>query len=213
MEEFWKLSLSIAGLGAIASFVLLSLYKQWLKLDIFQKLTKSQQFILFIIFLFLTFLFALSTLGAYVYINVHEESKSIAVESAKSNPDVKKVSEQNNKKLSVTSLTKDQNECSTSGLFKYLNNDQLIIKIEKLKKEQNYSCALNAINSMRDMVRQQEECESMIRFLIAEKEICFALEAVDSCSMHIDEPWFLQEIELENQKLPQEVKCNEINTL
>lgn len=70
MEEFWKIALSVAGLGAIATFFIWSLYKSWLNLPIFQVLTKKQLFILFVIFLVLSFLFALSALGAYVYITV-----------------------------------------------------------------------------------------------------------------------------------------------
>jgi hypothetical protein len=64
--EFWQAAVGVAGMGAIASFVLWSLYKRWLDLPIFQKLTKHQQFVLFRTFMVLTFLFALASLGAFV---------------------------------------------------------------------------------------------------------------------------------------------------
>ncbi len=70
MDEFWKLALGIAGLGAIASFVVWSLYREWLRLPIFQTLTKKQQFTLFQTFLILTFLFGLAGLGTYAFVSL-----------------------------------------------------------------------------------------------------------------------------------------------
>lgn len=69
MEEIWKFAFGIAGIGAITSLVLWSLYQRWLTLDIFQQMTKNQQFILFIIFFVLTFLFAIFGLGCYVLVS------------------------------------------------------------------------------------------------------------------------------------------------
>ena len=70
MGELWKLAFGIAGLGAIASFLLWSLYREWLRLSIFQRLTKQQQFSLFRLFLVLTFLFALASVLAYVVVQL-----------------------------------------------------------------------------------------------------------------------------------------------
>ncbi len=74
MNEFWRIALGIAGLGAIASFLIWSLYRQWLTLPIFQTMTKRQQFILFMTFFLLTFLFGLAALTTYVL--THQPSKS-----------------------------------------------------------------------------------------------------------------------------------------
>src|SRR5258706_10137803 len=66
MEQFWRLAVSAAGFGAVATFAMLSLYKGWLKLPVFQTATKKQQFTLLKLFLVLPFLFALAGLIAYV---------------------------------------------------------------------------------------------------------------------------------------------------
>ena len=58
MQQFWLVALVIAGLGAVVSFVFWLLYRGWLKLPIFQRMTKEQQYKLFKLFLALTFLFA-----------------------------------------------------------------------------------------------------------------------------------------------------------
>jgi hypothetical protein len=67
MEDLWKAAIGIAGLGAIASFVLWSLYRQWLKLPIWTKLDKRDQLIVILVFLGLTFSFAVIALGVYAY--------------------------------------------------------------------------------------------------------------------------------------------------
>jgi hypothetical protein len=68
MQELWKIALGIAGLGAVSAFVFWSLYKDWLKLGIFQTMTRRQQFALFVLFLVLTFLFAISGLITYAIV-------------------------------------------------------------------------------------------------------------------------------------------------
>lgn len=65
MEEIWKIAITIGGLGAIGAFVFLSLYKDWLKLQIFSKLTKKQTYNLMRIFLFLVFISLIAFLIAY----------------------------------------------------------------------------------------------------------------------------------------------------
>lgn len=75
MGEFWKVALSVAGLGAVACFLFWSLYKRWLNMPIFQVLTKKQQFILFVLFFSLTFVFAVLALGSYVYISSFDVNK------------------------------------------------------------------------------------------------------------------------------------------
>lgn len=73
MQTFWEAALGVAGLAGVASFVLWSLYKNWLQLDIFQRMTKRQQFILFLTFFILTFLFAMAALGAWVVIKINDD--------------------------------------------------------------------------------------------------------------------------------------------
>ena len=70
MQELWKLALGVAGLGGVACFVFWSLYKNWLKLPIFQQMTKEQQFSLFKLFMWLTFIFAALGLVSYVIIQL-----------------------------------------------------------------------------------------------------------------------------------------------
>lgn len=69
MEKFWKIALGLTGLGGLAAFVLWSLYREWLRLPIFQVMTKGQQYNLFLSFIILTFLFAIAALIAHVYIS------------------------------------------------------------------------------------------------------------------------------------------------
>ncbi|MBC7367421.1 MAG: hypothetical protein H7343_11535 [Undibacterium sp.] len=53
MEKIWKAAFAVAGLGAIAFFVFYSLYRQWLTLPIFERLSQSQTFSVMVIFLVL----------------------------------------------------------------------------------------------------------------------------------------------------------------
>jgi hypothetical protein len=55
MENIWKAAFAVAGVGAIAFFVFYSLYKQWLTLAVFAKLSQTQTFAVMVIFLVLTF--------------------------------------------------------------------------------------------------------------------------------------------------------------
>jgi len=54
-DGFWKAALGVAGIGAIGAFVFLSLYKDWLKLQIFSQLTPEQTFWIMGLFLLLVF--------------------------------------------------------------------------------------------------------------------------------------------------------------
>jgi hypothetical protein len=68
MEEFWKIAVGIAGVGAIGSFVFYSLYRQWLKIPgVFDKLSSPDTYRIFRLFLVLTFLFATLALAAFVF--------------------------------------------------------------------------------------------------------------------------------------------------
>jgi hypothetical protein len=69
MEQLWKVALGIAGLGAVASFVVWSIYRQWLSLPIFQQMTKDHQFKLFRLVIVLTFLFGIAGLVAYAIVS------------------------------------------------------------------------------------------------------------------------------------------------
>lgn len=63
MDKFWKAALAVGGVSAIGAFVFWSLYKDWLSLDIFSKMTSDQTFQIMIIFLCLTF----AALGLFVF--------------------------------------------------------------------------------------------------------------------------------------------------
>lgn len=67
MDVAWQVAFGVAGLGGIAAFVLWSLYRGWLKLPIFQTLSKDQLFRLLRLFLWLVFLFAVLGVGGWVY--------------------------------------------------------------------------------------------------------------------------------------------------
>jgi hypothetical protein len=63
MDSFLsKASLSLGGLAAIGAALFYGLYKEWLSLDIFSKISPDQTFILMIIFLVLVFLSLISFL-------------------------------------------------------------------------------------------------------------------------------------------------------
>ena len=66
MSDLWKIAVTVAGLSAVASFVFWSLYKQWLSAKVLHKLNSKQLFILFIIFLSLTFAFSVTALAVYL---------------------------------------------------------------------------------------------------------------------------------------------------
>ena len=75
MQEVWKIAIGIAGLGAVAAFVVWSLYSKWLELGIFQRLTKKQQYRLFLLFFWLTFCFALAALVTYIVVDLGGRSQ------------------------------------------------------------------------------------------------------------------------------------------
>ena len=74
-NNLWEIAFSLAGIGAIGSFVFWSLYKNYLKLQIFSKLTKKQTFHLMLTFLGLTFLFALVTLFVFASQQTSEKNE------------------------------------------------------------------------------------------------------------------------------------------
>jgi hypothetical protein len=55
-KGFWTLALSVAGFGAIGAFVFFMLYRQWLTLPIFDKLSQEQTYAIMKLFLVLVFL-------------------------------------------------------------------------------------------------------------------------------------------------------------
>ncbi len=68
--DFWIKALAVGGAGTIAAFVFWNLLFTWLKLPIFQKMTKKQQHVVFIMFLLLVWSF--SMFFVYIY-NKKEE--------------------------------------------------------------------------------------------------------------------------------------------
>ena len=69
MEQLLKIAATFAGIGGVGAIVLLLIYNKWLSLPIFQKMTKSQQFTLFLLVIVLTFFFGLAAIYAYVQVN------------------------------------------------------------------------------------------------------------------------------------------------
>lgn len=95
METFWKVAVTIAGIGGVGSFVIWSLYRQWLRLDIFQRMTTKQQFTIFVLFLSFTFLFGIAALAAYVVVNADEKPAPV---KARDNPPTDTPKNANSKK-------------------------------------------------------------------------------------------------------------------
>ena len=67
MQTFWKAALAVGGLCSVGAFVLWSLYKQWLTLPIFSRLSPQQTFTLMVIFLILTFIAFVLCFAGYIY--------------------------------------------------------------------------------------------------------------------------------------------------
>ena len=66
MEKFWKAALGVAGIGAIGLFVFYGLYKKWLSLPIFEKLSQDQTFYVMCGFLALVFAVAIFAIIAWL---------------------------------------------------------------------------------------------------------------------------------------------------
>lgn len=66
MEKFWKAALAVGGVSAIGAFVFWSLYKDWLALPIFSKMSPEQTFEIMKIFLYLAFAALVLFVFAYV---------------------------------------------------------------------------------------------------------------------------------------------------
>jgi len=67
LDKFWKPALAVGGVSTIGAFIFYSLYKQWLKLEIFSKLTPNHTFIIMLLFLSFVFLIAISMLFAWFF--------------------------------------------------------------------------------------------------------------------------------------------------
>ncbi len=100
------------------------------------------------------------------------------------------------------------NNCAS---LQHVNDEQIRKSIETLRRKHQYGCAIDALNFIRSDTGIQEECESLIRYFIARKEICLSKQTVGKCSKYINETEYRKLIELETLKLPQEVRCNETN--
>ncbi len=55
MERLWKAAFAAGGIAAVGAFVFWSLYKQWLALPIFERLSQGQTFTVMLVFLVFTF--------------------------------------------------------------------------------------------------------------------------------------------------------------
>ncbi|MBH0052227.1 hypothetical protein [Pseudoalteromonas sp. SWYJZ19] len=76
MDNFFKAALSVGGLGTVGAAIFFGLYKDWLALDIFTKLSADQTFIIMLVFLGLVFLSLIVLVIAYIL-------KGININSAK----------------------------------------------------------------------------------------------------------------------------------
>ena len=65
-DSVWKIVIQSTGIAGVGAFFAWSLYKAWLKKDIFSRVTKKQTFVLMLMFLFL--IFGFSALSLYVYV-------------------------------------------------------------------------------------------------------------------------------------------------
>ncbi|SMN11492.1 hypothetical protein SPBRAN_1773 [uncultured Candidatus Thioglobus sp.] len=144
MVELWKVAFGIAGIAAISTFVLYSLYKDWLNAPAFSTLTKAQRFSLMKMFLVLTFLFALAGLGLSAYENHKtsqasiEELKNIMqsrmeygiqqFEQAEKDYDSNPIKKQNIKTIRNNYIK------SMKGILKALENKRLNVFHDKLNQ-------------------------------------------------------------------------------
>jgi hypothetical protein len=77
MDKFWKAALTVGGLAAIGAFVFWSLYKDWLALPIFSKMSADQTFAIMKIFLWLTFAGLVTFVIAFLLGGKSRRSKSL----------------------------------------------------------------------------------------------------------------------------------------
>jgi len=66
LDNFFKAALGVGGLGTVGAAVFFGLYKDWLALGIFSKLTADQTFIIMLVFLWLVFLSLVVLVIAYI---------------------------------------------------------------------------------------------------------------------------------------------------
>ncbi|NQY06951.1 MAG: hypothetical protein HRT68_12375 [Flavobacteriaceae bacterium] len=66
LDQFFKAALGIGGLGTVGAAVFFGLYKDWLSLDIFSKLSADQTFIIMLVFLGFVFLSLIVLVIAYI---------------------------------------------------------------------------------------------------------------------------------------------------
>lgn len=76
LDSFFRAALGIGGLGTVGAAVFFGLYKDWLALDIFSKLSADQTFIIMLVFLGFVFLSLVVLVIAYIL-------KGIRINSAK----------------------------------------------------------------------------------------------------------------------------------
>ena len=67
MDQFFKAALGVGGLATVGAAVFFGLYKQWLSLDIFSRLSGDQTFTIMVIFLMLVFLCTLVLIASRLF--------------------------------------------------------------------------------------------------------------------------------------------------
>ena len=113
MDNFWQAALAVGGLGVVGAFVFYSLYKTWLKLPIFSKLTKRQTFTVVLSFLGLTFLALIAIL--YTYISSDDSHDRIS-QDAEGIAHVRTIVNRNDEGLPVLDITLRNNSGSVAVL-------------------------------------------------------------------------------------------------
>ena len=99
MEKFWKAALTVGGVSAIGAFIFLGLYKEWLKLTIFDDLSGDQTFILMVIFLILTFCSLLVFIVAFIK---SKQDKKPEIQQNISNKGIGVISTGNSAEIKIT---------------------------------------------------------------------------------------------------------------
>jgi len=65
-KEFWNVAIASTGIAGIGTFVFWSLYREWLRLPIFSRLSPNHTFVIMLVFLGVTFLSVLAMLVTHI---------------------------------------------------------------------------------------------------------------------------------------------------
>lgn len=135
MTDLWKVAISMTGVFGVTSFVLFGLYREWLKVEALNSLTKAQKFSLLRLFLLLTFFFAITATALVAY---QERLKS---------------SKRDSSAIELTTLLESRqkvgNEIFQNIESDYSANESNLVGVQKLKEDYNV-VMLGLIQSLED---------------------------------------------------------------